>query len=67
MPAPKSKQKAIRNGELATLRDRCWRNGMSVSQLARRIGRNRSTVYFAWADPEKFPLASKLIREALSK
>lgn len=40
---------------------------MTVTALASRIGKNRCTLYFAWADPQKFPIAFKLIQEALTE
>jgi hypothetical protein len=50
-----------------SLRERCWARRMSVTDLAARIGRNRSTCYFAWQNPSKFPLAYKLIQKALTE
>lgn len=43
----------------------CWAKGMSVSDLARRIGVNRVTVHVAVAQPNRYGPTMRKIEEVL--
>ncbi len=48
------------------LRRLCWQRGFhGVAGLARKLGRNRVTIYRAIEHPSRFGPAYKLIQEAL--
>lgn len=55
------------SGGSSSLRVRCWKSGLSVSALARKIERSRPAVYFAWENPTRYPVTFKLIQQALSQ
>ena len=44
-----------------TLRTACWRRGITVVELCRRVGVTRQTAYEAWRMPELFPKAAPKI------
>ena len=43
----------------------CWTRGMSVTELARRIGKSRVSVYRAMHHPSRYRVAHALILEVL--
>jgi DNA-binding Xre family transcriptional regulator len=48
-----------------SLKQLCWKRGMSVRELADKIGRSRVTVHRAAKNPEMFPLTYKMMEEEL--
>lgn len=67
MPTRKSKQKAKNGWGTSDLRDRCWRRGFTVSGMARHINRSRKALYFAWENPDTYPLTFELLKKALAE
>ena len=49
------------------LKQLCWLNGMTISELARTIKRTRQTIYEAVENPDLCPIAYNLICKALTK
>lgn len=43
----------------------CWAKGMSIADLAKRIGRNRVTVHLAVSQPHRYGPTFRKIEEAL--
>ena len=51
---------------LENLEARCRDRGLTVTELARRIRRSRTTVYFALERPSRYSLAYHLIQNELA-
>jgi transposase len=47
------------------LRRHCWRVGLSVTELAQRIGRSRHSVYAAVRNPRRYPITFRKMEEIL--
>jgi len=56
---------SARKVNLKNLKRLCWQRGISVKELARRIGRSRMNVYRAVKEPHRFKPTYQLLEEAL--
>lgn len=50
-----------------SLRHICGLNGFTVSQLAAHVLRSRQAVFYAWRNPDDYPITWDLINRALPR
>lgn len=67
MTATRSNSKKQKPLASVSLKRRCWARGLTVTALASKIGKARPTVYFAWENPDRYPVTFQLIQEVLAE